>query len=74
MDQIIFGVDTHKSNHVAVAINTQGARLVPDHYLGCFRARSAAKRVRSDRRAKEPGVRCILSGGCLLVHAVASQM
>ena len=27
MDQIIIGVDTHKSNHVAVAINTQGARL-----------------------------------------------
>jgi transposase len=27
MDQIIVGVDTHKSNHVAVAINTQGARL-----------------------------------------------
>jgi transposase len=27
MDKIIIGVDTHKSNHVAVAINTQGARL-----------------------------------------------
>lgn len=27
MDQIIIGVDTHKSNHIAVAINTQGARL-----------------------------------------------
>jgi len=27
MDQIIIGVDTHKSSHVAVAINTQGARL-----------------------------------------------
>ena len=27
MDQIIVGVDTHKSKHVAVAINTQGARL-----------------------------------------------
>jgi transposase len=27
MDQIIIGVDTHKSNHVAVAINIQGARL-----------------------------------------------
>jgi hypothetical protein len=27
MDQIIVGVDTHKSNHIAVAINTQGARL-----------------------------------------------
>ena len=27
MNQIIVGVDTHKSNHVAVAINAQGARL-----------------------------------------------
>ena len=27
MDQIIIGVDTHKTNHIAVAINTQGARL-----------------------------------------------
>jgi transposase len=27
MDQIIIGVDTHKSNHIAVAINSQGARL-----------------------------------------------
>ena len=27
MDQIIIGVDTHKSCHIAVAINTQGARL-----------------------------------------------
>ena len=27
MDQVIIGVDTHKSNHIAVAINTQGARL-----------------------------------------------
>jgi transposase len=27
MDQIIIGVDTHKSNHIAVAINAQGARL-----------------------------------------------
>lgn len=27
MDQIIIGVDTHKSNHIAVAINMQGARL-----------------------------------------------
>ncbi len=27
MDQIINGVDTHKSSHIAVAINTQGARL-----------------------------------------------
>lgn len=27
MDQIIIGVDTHKSNHIAVAINTQGTRL-----------------------------------------------
>ena len=27
MEQIIIGVDTHKSNHIAVAINTQGARL-----------------------------------------------
>ncbi len=27
MDQIIVGVDTHKSSHIAVAINTQGARL-----------------------------------------------
>jgi transposase len=27
VDQIIIGVDTHKSNHIAVAINTQGARL-----------------------------------------------
>lgn len=27
MDQIIVGVDTHKSNHIAVAINMQGARL-----------------------------------------------
>jgi hypothetical protein len=27
MDQIIIGVDTHKSSHIAVAINTQGARL-----------------------------------------------
>jgi transposase len=27
MDQIIIGVDTHKSNHVGVAINHQGARL-----------------------------------------------
>ena len=27
MDQIIIGVDTHRSSHVAVAINTQGAGL-----------------------------------------------
>ena len=27
MDQIIIGVDTHKSSHIAVAINTHGARL-----------------------------------------------
>ena len=27
MDQIIIGVDTHKSNHIAVAINTQGSRV-----------------------------------------------
>jgi len=27
MDQIIIGVDTHKSNHIAVAISHQGARL-----------------------------------------------
>lgn len=27
MDQIIIGVDTHKSNHIAVAIDTQGTRL-----------------------------------------------
>ncbi|MDO9525563.1 MAG: IS110 family transposase [Gemmobacter sp.] len=27
MDQVIIGVDTHKSNHIAVAINTQGTRL-----------------------------------------------
>lgn len=27
MDQIIIGVDTHKSNHIAVAINIQGTRL-----------------------------------------------
>ena len=27
MEQIIIGIDTHKSNHIAVAINTQGARL-----------------------------------------------
>ena len=27
MDQIIIGVDTHKSNHVGVAISRQGARL-----------------------------------------------
>ncbi len=27
MDQIIIGVDTHKSNHIAVAINSQGVRL-----------------------------------------------
>ena len=27
MDQVIIGVDTHKSNHIAVAMNTQGARL-----------------------------------------------
>ena len=27
MDQIIIGVDTHKANHVAVAIDAQGARL-----------------------------------------------
>lgn len=27
MDQIIIGVDTHKSNHIAVAISRQGARL-----------------------------------------------
>lgn len=27
MHNIIIGVDTHKSNHIAVAINTQGARL-----------------------------------------------
>ena len=27
MDQIIIGVDTHKSNHIAVAIDRQGARL-----------------------------------------------
>ncbi len=26
MDQVIIGVDTHKDNHVAVAIDTQGAR------------------------------------------------
>ena len=27
MDQVIIGVDTHKDNHIAVAINMQGARL-----------------------------------------------
>lgn len=27
MDQVIIGVDTHESNHVAVAINVRGARL-----------------------------------------------
>lgn len=27
MDQIIIGVDTHKANHIAVAINSHGARL-----------------------------------------------
>ena len=27
MKQIIVGVDAHKSSHIAVAINTQGARL-----------------------------------------------
>lgn len=27
MDQVIIGVDTHKSNHIAVAIDTRGARL-----------------------------------------------
>lgn len=27
MDEIIIGVDTHKSNHIAVAINAHGARL-----------------------------------------------
>lgn len=27
MDQVIVGVDTHKANHIAVAINTHGARL-----------------------------------------------
>ena len=27
MNQIIIGVDTHKSSHIAVAINTQGAKL-----------------------------------------------
>ena len=27
MDQIIIGVDTHKSNHVAVAIDANGTRL-----------------------------------------------
>ena len=27
MNQIIIGVDTHKSNHIAVAIDTRGARL-----------------------------------------------
>lgn len=27
MDHIIIGVDTHKANHIAVAINSQGARL-----------------------------------------------
>ena len=27
MDQVIIGVDTHKDNHVAVAVNAQGARL-----------------------------------------------
>lgn len=27
MDQVIIGVGTHKSNHIAVAINTHGARL-----------------------------------------------
>jgi len=27
MNQIIVGVDTHKSSHIAVAINTQGAKL-----------------------------------------------
>ena len=27
MNQIIVGVDTHKSSHIAVAIDTQGARL-----------------------------------------------
>lgn len=27
MDQIIIGVDTHKSNHIAVALNAYGARL-----------------------------------------------
>jgi len=28
MDQVIVGVDAHKSNHIAVAINSHGARLV----------------------------------------------
>lgn len=27
MDQIFIGVDTHKANHIAVALNAQGARL-----------------------------------------------
>lgn len=27
MDEVIIGVDTHKANHIAVAINAQGARL-----------------------------------------------
>ncbi|SCX22226.1 hypothetical protein DSM25558_3096 [Agrobacterium sp. DSM 25558] len=27
MDHIIVGVDTHKANHIAVAINGNGARL-----------------------------------------------
>jgi hypothetical protein len=29
MDQTIIGVDTHKSNHIAVAIDSQGTRLGP---------------------------------------------
>lgn len=27
MDHVIIGVDTHKDNHIAVAIDAQGARL-----------------------------------------------
>lgn len=27
MDQVFIGVDTHKANHIAVALNAQGARL-----------------------------------------------
>ena len=27
MDQVIIGVDTHKSNHIAVAIDANGTRL-----------------------------------------------
>ena len=27
MDHVIIGVDTHKANHIAVAIDAQGARL-----------------------------------------------